>query len=220
MKRWMTVIFLLVFVFGMTACKQKNTYEVEIADNRRIENELKDVYEAGEKVTIQLGTVTEHYYRLYVNGAEQEVDRDASDRMYTYYTFIMPNEDATVKIEDCYVDIPEDPVQTQGTTSDTDAYVVKTYEVTESEDATETDELVVFVKHYEMSDGTWKTENHTYQYRLEKTGRVHNAASDTTFVFLSNIENITFEQMWKAAGLSSNRNDYFDADVARFVGMK
>ena len=142
MKRWMTAVFLLVFVLGMTACKQKNTYKVEIADNRRIENELKD------------------------------------------------------------------------------SYVVKTYEATDPEDATETDELVVFVKHYEMSDGTWKTENHTYKYRLEKTGRVHNAASDTTFVFLSNIENITFEQMWKAAGLSSNLNDYFDADVARFVGMK
>lgn len=220
MKRWMTAVFLLVFVLGMTACKQKNTYKVEIADNRRIENELEDAYEAGKKVTIQLGTVTEHYYRLYVNGVEQKMDRDASDMTYTYYTFHMPSEDVTIKIEDCYVDIPDAPVQNQGTTSDTDAYVVKTYEVTDPEDATETDELVVFVKHYEMSDGTWKTENHTYKYRLEKTGRVHNAASDTTFVFLSNIENITFEQMWKAAGLSSNRNDYFDADVARFVGMK
>ena len=220
MKRWMKVVFILVFVFGMTACKQKNTYKVEIADNRRIENELKASYEAGEKVTIQLGTITEHYYRLYVNGVEQKMDRDASDMMYTYYTFVMPSEHVTVKIEDCYVDIPDAPVQNQETTSDTDACVVKTYEVTDSEDATETDELVIFVTHYEMSDGTWKTENYTYKYRLEKTGRVHNAASDTTFVFLSNIENITFEQMWKAAGLSSNRNDYFDADVARFVGMK
>ncbi|MBQ7864386.1 MAG: hypothetical protein IJ353_07985 [Lachnospiraceae bacterium] len=220
MKRWMKVVFILVFVFGMTACKQKNTYKVELAGNRRIENELKDAYEAGEKVTIQLGTITEHYYRLYVNGVEQKMDRDASGMMYTYYTFIMPSEHVTVKIEDCYVDIPDAPVQNQGTTSDTDAYVVKTYEATDPEDATETDKLVIFVTHYEMSDGTWKTANHTYKYRLEKTGRVHNAASDTTFVFLSNIENITFEQMWKAAGLSSNLNDYFDADVARFVGMK
>ena len=75
MKRWMAVVFLLVFVLGMTACKQ-------IEDNHRIENESED------------------------------------------------------------------------------AYVVKTYEATDPEDATETDELVIFVTHYEMSDGTWKTENH------------------------------------------------------------
>ena len=55
MKRWMATVFLLVLVLGMTACKQKNTYKVELEDNRRIENELEDAYEAGEKVTIQLG---------------------------------------------------------------------------------------------------------------------------------------------------------------------
>lgn len=38
--------------------------------------------------------------------------------------------------------------------------------------------------------------------------------------FLSNIENITFDQAWKAAGFSSNMDDYFDVEVAKFVGMK
>lgn len=98
--------------------------------------------------------------------------------------------------------------------------VVKTYEVTDSELAFENDELVTMVKYYEMSDGTWKTDDYTYQYRLEITGRNNAADKDTTFVFLSNIEDITFEQAWKASGFSSNMDDYFDEEDAKFVAMR
>lgn len=98
--------------------------------------------------------------------------------------------------------------------------VVKTYEVTDSELAFENDELVTMVKYYEMSNGTWKTDDYTYQYRLEVTGRMNNADKDSTFVFLSNIKDITFEQAWKASGLSSNMNDYFKEEDAKFVAMK
>ena len=98
--------------------------------------------------------------------------------------------------------------------------VVKTYEVTDSELAFENDELVTLVKYYEMSDGTWKTDDYTYQYRLEITGRNNAADKDTTFVFLSNIEDITFEQAWKASGFSSNMDDYFDKEDAKFVAMR
>ncbi len=98
--------------------------------------------------------------------------------------------------------------------------VVKTYEVTDSDTAFEDDELVTIVKYYEMSDGTWKTDTHTYQYRLEITGRMGGAQKDSTFVFLSNIENITFEQAWKASGFSSNTNDYFKEEDAKFVALK
>ncbi|MBS1335931.1 MAG: hypothetical protein HP054_09930 [Blautia sp.] len=76
------------------------------------------------------------------------------------------------------------------------------------------------VKYYEMSDGTWKTDDHTYKYRLEITGRMNQAEKDSTFVFLSNIEHITFDQAWKASGLSSNMDDYFDEKDAKFVAMK
>ncbi len=103
------------------------------------------------------------------------------------------------------------------------ASVVQAYEETDSdfvEECWENDQLVTMVKYYEMSDGTWKTDDHTYQYRLEITGRMSNAAKDSTFVFLSNIEDITFEQAWKASGLSSNMNDYFEAEDAKFVAMK
>lgn len=102
----------------------------------------------------------------------------------------------------------------------TEPSVIKTYEVTESDTAFEDDELVTMVKYYEMSDGTWKTDTHTYQYRLEITGRMGGAEKDSTFVFLSNIENITFEQAWKAAGFSSNMDDYFKEDDAKFVALK
>lgn len=97
--------------------------------------------------------------------------------------------------------------------------VVKTYEKTDSELAFENDELVTMVKYYEMSDGTWKTDDYTYQYRLEITGRTNAAVKDTTFVFLSNIEDITFEQAWKASGFSSNMDDYFDIEDAKFVAF-
>lgn len=98
--------------------------------------------------------------------------------------------------------------------------VVKIYEVTDSELTFENDELVTMVKYYEMSDGTWKTDDYTYQYRLEVTGRMNNADKDSTFVFLSNIKDITFEQAWKASGFSSNMDDYFDEEDAKFVAMK
>lgn len=98
--------------------------------------------------------------------------------------------------------------------------VVMVYEVTDSEHAFENNEMVTMVQYYEMSDGTWKTDDYTYQYRLEITGRMNTANKDTTFVFLSNIEDITFEQAWKASGLSSNMDDYFKEEDAKFVALK
>lgn len=71
-----------------------------------------------------------------------------------------------------------------------------------------------------MSDGTWKLNNISYRYRLEISGRMPNAAKESTFVYLSNLENITFEQAWKAAGLSSNLADYFSVEEAVLVEWK
>ena len=74
--------------------------------------------------------------------------------------------------------------------------------------------------YYEMSDDTWQVDGHTYKYRHEITGRLHNAVVDSTYVYLSNLEEITFEQAWKASGLSSNTEDYFNAKDAIIVGQK
>ena len=98
--------------------------------------------------------------------------------------------------------------------------VVRTYEKTDSKEAFENTEPVIMVKHYEMSDGTWRTDTHTYKYRLEITGRMNGAAKDRTFVFLSNLEDITFGQAWKASGLSSNTADYFEEEEAELVAVK
>lgn len=101
--------------------------------------------------------------------------------------------------------------------------VVKTYDVTDSalvDEYLDNDELITMVRYYEMSDGTWKTDDYTYQYRLEITGRNKAAVKGSTFVFLSNIEDITFEQAWKASGFSSNMDDYFKEADAKFAAMK
>jgi len=71
----------------------------------------------------------------------------------------------------------------------------------------------------EMTDGTWICDDHPYKYRLEINGRMPNAAVDSSFVYLSNIEEITFEQAYKAAGVSSNSEDYFSPEDAVLVEM-
>jgi len=82
---------------------------------------------------------------------------------------------------------------------------------------TVTTELTTY---HELNDGTWQHDGNNYKYRLEISGRMHNAAKDSTFVYLSNIKKITFEQAWKAAGLSSNTADYFDVIDAVLVERK
>ena len=42
-----------------------------------------------------------------------------------------------------------------------------------------------------MSDGTWQLNGISYKYRLEIIGRMPNAVKDSTYVYLSNIENIS-----------------------------
>ncbi len=54
----------------------------------------------------------------------------------------------------------------------------------------------------EMSDGTWQCDGHIYKYRLEISGRLSNAVKDSTYIYLSNIEDITFEQLGKHLGLA------------------
>jgi hypothetical protein len=70
-----------------------------------------------------------------------------------------------------------------------------------------------------MSDGTWMCDDVIYKYRLEISGRMPNAAADSTFVYLSNLEDISFEQAWKAAGISSYSDDYFSKEDAVLVEL-
>ena len=106
-----------------------------------------------------------------------------------------------------------------GCSKNTETTIVNTFEQTPSELIEETED-VILKTYYEMSDGTWKTNDHTYQYKLVITGRLNNAVKDTTYTILSNAEDITFEQAWKASGLSSNSKDYFEIEDAVFVAVK
>lgn len=81
-------------------------------------------------------------------------------------------------------------------------------------------ELVIRKMHYYNTNKEWCADGYTYKYRLEITGRMNNAAKDSTYIVLSNKENITFEQTWKASGLSSLSTDYFKPEEAVIVGYK
>ncbi len=99
--------------------------------------------------------------------------------------------------------------------------VVKTYPATETslyEEYLDEGKIITHLEYYEMDDGTYKTKDgNTYKYRLEITGRMHSAVRDSTFVYLSNTKDITFDMAWKAAGYSSNLNDYFSPETAVLV---
>ena len=64
--------------------------------------------------------------------------------------------------------------------------------------------------YYKNSDGTWQVDGRIYKYRLEISGQVENPAcpGPTTFVYLSNLENITFKEAWNAL-FSGNCADWF-----------
>ena len=74
--------------------------------------------------------------------------------------------------------------------------------------------------YYELEDGTWSCDDRSYEYRLERRGRLPNAGCDSVFVYLSNLPDISFEQAAKASGLSSDTADYFAAEDAVLVELR
>ena len=98
----------------------------------------------------------------------------------------------------------------------TEPVVKEVYAVSES---FESDDFTVLVEYYEMSDGTWKTDKNSYKYRLVITGKDETAAKDTTYVFLSNLEEISFEQASRSV-LSSDSSDFFSEEDAVLVEIK
>ena len=97
------------------------------------------------------------------------------------------------------------------------------YEVTPTDEIQskyDNEEFVIQKLHYKSNDGTWVCENYVYKYRLEISGRLNNAEKNTTYIVLSNSKDITFEQTWKASGLSSLMSDYFNPKDAVIVGHR
>lgn len=90
----------------------------------------------------------------------------------------------------------------------------------EVEEKHDNEEFVITHLHYETVNGEWKCEGYTYRYRLEISGRMPNAAKNSSYIVLSNTEDITFEQTVRASGISSNLADYFDPAAAVIVGYR
>lgn len=74
-----------------------------------------------------------------------------------------------------------------------------------------------FRTYYQNTDGTYQYHGYFYKYRLAITGRMPNAKADTTYVYLSNIEDISFERSMWASGLSSSLEAYFPPEEAVLV---
>jgi len=100
---------------------------------------------------------------------------------------------------------------------------LKVYETTPAEQVAEnydTGEFVITKTHYQMEDGTWVADGYSYLFRLEVTGRMRASEKSCTYIILSNRKDITFDEAWKASGISSNLNDYFALGDAVIVGNK
>jgi len=72
----------------------------------------------------------------------------------------------------------------------------------------------------EMDDGTWACDDFLYKYRLEVKGKLSNASCDLVLVYLSNIEEISYDEAYKAAGIGDNSDDYFEPKEAVLVEMR
>ncbi len=101
--------------------------------------------------------------------------------------------------------------------------VRETFLQTETEKISETyekEEFVITKTHHQMDDGLWVRIGYGYLYRLEITGKMHGAEKNTTYIVLSNRKDLTFDQVWKADGFSSNTEDYFKPYEAVIVGKR
>ncbi len=84
----------------------------------------------------------------------------------------------------------------------------------------DSEEFVITAAHHQTENGLWAADGRFYTYRLEIGGAMPGAAKRTAYLVLSNTDDITFEQVWKASGFSSDMADYFDPADAKIVGHK
>ena len=73
--------------------------------------------------------------------------------------------------------------------------------------------------YYRLRDGSWKTEGRIYQYRHPISGTMPDG-TDATFVYLSNLETISFEQALQAPGFGDDPNGFFPPEDAILVDWK
>ena len=103
-----SIILSLVLCLFISGC-QGNLYRVHVDAEHVSECKMKSGYRCGEEVTIQLDTITEHYYKVFADGVEVPQDNEKTNMESTYFIFIMPDHDVELMIEDHDVDIPFAP---------------------------------------------------------------------------------------------------------------
>ena len=62
-----------------------------------------------------------------------------------------------------------------------------------------------------------QVDGRNYKYRHELSGWIPNASNITTYVYLSNQESLTVEQVWRATNFSNHIEDYFFIEDAILV---
>ena len=102
------IILSLILCLFISGC-QSNLHQVSVDAEHASQCKIESGYVCGDEVTIRLETITEHYYKVFADGAEVLQDDEKTDMEYTYFTFVMPDHDVDLIIEDHYVDIPLPP---------------------------------------------------------------------------------------------------------------
>ena len=88
------------------------------------------------------------------------------------------------------------------------------------ENVGENNQFITMITYYKMSNGTWKTDEYTYKYRLILSGKMSGGREQSiSYIYLSNRRDISFEQAWLAA-MSSNMDDRFEKKDAVWVAFK
>lgn len=103
------------------------------------------------------------------------------------------------------------------------SYIETRYAATppdQTEQLIENEEYVIMTPYVETILGGFMVANNTYIHCLEITGHLSGAAKNTTYLVLANRKDITFDEAWRASGLSSDTADYFDPKDAVIVGYK
>ena len=75
------------------------------------------------------------------------------------------------------------------------------------------------IEYSKLKDGTYLCEGIVYKYKYELTGRIPNSTNDSIFVYLSNLENMTFDQAW-IAQFSSTSTAQFSVEEARLLSWE
>ena len=140
----------------ITARRPKYKLDVSEIENDLVE-QLEYGYPAGKEVTVVIGTVTETNQYLWVN--DEKMSPTDRNLLHTTFTFVMPDRDVKLRIEEQSVDIPLAPPDVSIEPDDT---------------LTETDIEQIALEHckhnYDYIETTYDTNNKKWQVEFWESG--------------------------------------------------